>query len=87
MSGGETPKIHGLKDVAKYITPNSNIDNLLIKHQIAQKHQVDVDKTCQHHHNKHEHNMSTRARTRVSITTTLPLSIRSTSNQQEKEEE
>ena len=37
-----------------YITPNSDIDNLLIKHQI------DVDKKCQCHYNKQEHNKSTK---------------------------
>ena len=78
----------GLKDVAKYITPNSDIDNLSIIHQIPQKHQIDMDKMCQCHCNKQEHNMSTRARTRVSITTMSPPNIRSTSNdEQEKEEE
>ena len=37
------------KDVAKYITPISGIDLLLIKHQIEPKHQIDTAKTCQHH--------------------------------------
>ena len=77
---GQTPKTFGLKDVAKYITPNSGVDNLSIKHQIAQKHQIDMDKMCQCHLNKQEHNMSTRARTRTTITTTSHLNIRSTSN-------
>ena len=51
--------------VAKYKTPSSDIDNLLIKHQIEAEHQIDMDKMCQCHHNKQDHNMSTRA-TRVS---------------------
>ena len=70
-----------------YTTPNSDIDNLLIKHEIAQKRQIDMDKTCQHHLNKQEHNMSTRARTRTTITTMSHPSIRSTSNHQQEEEE
>ena len=74
------------KNVAKYITPNSDIDNLLIKQQIA-NNQIDMDKTCQHHRNKQEHNMSARARGRTTITTTLHPSIRSTSNHQQEEEE
>ena len=74
------------KHVAKYITPNSD-DHLLIKHQIETKHQIDMDKMCQHHWNKQEHNMSTRARTRVSITSTSPPSVTPTSNHQQKEEE
>ena len=73
--------------MAKYIIPNSDLDNLLIKHLIAHEHQIDTDKTCQCHHNKQAHNMSTTARTRVSITTMLPLSITSTLNHQQKEEE
>ena len=45
--------------MAKYKTPNSDIDHLSTKHQIETKHNIDMDKTCQHHHNKQEHNMST----------------------------
>ena len=33
------------KDVAKYLKPNSEVDHLLIKHQRAPKHQIDMDKT------------------------------------------
>ena len=73
--------------MAKYITPNSDVDHLLIKHQIAQKHQIDMDKTCQCYCNKQEHNMSTRAGTRVHIIAMLPPSITPTSNHQQKEEE
>ena len=70
-----------------YISFKSEVDNLSIKHQIAQKHQIDMDKTCQHHHNKQEHKMSTRARPRTTITTMLHPSTRSTSNDQQEEEE
>ena len=49
-----------LKVCCASFSVNSYVDNLLIKHQIAQKHQIDMDKTCQCHHNKQEHNMSTR---------------------------
>ena len=64
-----------------------DIDNLSIKHRIAQEHQTDMDKMCQCHQYKQEHNMSTRARTRTTITTLSHPSIRSTSNHQHEEEE
>ena len=83
----EDQKHFRLKDVAKFITPNSNVDNLLTKHQIAQKHPIDMDKTCQHYHHNKNITCQQRARTRVSMTMTSLTSIRSTSNQQEKEEE
>ena len=44
--------------MAKYKTPNSDVDHLSTKHQIETKHQIDMDKTYQHHCNKQEHNMS-----------------------------
>ena len=45
------------KYVAKYKTPNSDVDHLSTKHQILleTKHQIDMDKTCQCHCNKPEH--------------------------------
>ena len=49
------PKLFLPNYVAKYKTPNSNIDHLSTKHQIETKHQIDMDKTCQCHHNKQEH--------------------------------
>ena len=61
-----TPKIPQAKTCGIYITLNSDIDHLLMKHQIEPKHQIDMDKTCQHHCNKQDHNMSPRARTRAS---------------------
>ena len=53
-----TNKEFRLKDVVQYITPNSDVDFLSIKHQTAQKHQKDMDKTCQCHCNKQEHRSS-----------------------------
>ena len=48
------------KYVAKYKTPNRYIDHLSTKHQIETKHQIDMDKTCQHHHIKQDLDMSTK---------------------------
>ena len=46
------------KYVANYKTPNSD----MINHQIETKHQVDMDKACQHHHIKQDLIMSTKSK-------------------------
>ena len=58
-----TPKRYHAKRCDHICTTNSDVDNLSIKHQIEQKHQIDMDKMCQYHCNKQEHNKSTTART------------------------
>ena len=43
------------KYVAKYKTPNSDVDHLSTKYQIKTKYQIDMDKTYLCYHNKQEH--------------------------------
>ena len=57
------------KFVAKYITPNSDVDHLSAQHQKKTKHQIDMDKTCQCHHIKQDlkcQRNQNQSRTRVS---------------------
>ena len=70
------------KYVANYITPNRDVDHLLIKHQIDMEECVNVITTsklitCQQEQEPEK----------VSITSMLPLSITPTSNHQQKEQE